>query len=125
MAVIPDIVLDTLAEPGSVKMVGTADKEGKPNVVVITTIAVLDPETIAFADLRLGQTKVNLKKTGKLTVTVIGSNNQAYQILCRFVHFEDKTPLFDTWYNAVWEKVSIQLRGIAIAKVLDVIPADL
>ena len=121
MPVIPDNVLDTLAEPGSVKMVGTVDKDGKPNVVVISTIAVLDPGTIAFADVLLGKTKDNLHKTGKLTVSVLGASGKTYQIKCRFVAFDNKSEMYDRWFEPVWQKMTLQLKGIAIAKVIEVI----
>ena len=127
MPAIPDIVLDTLAEPGSVKMVGTVDKDGKPNVVVISTIAVLNPETIAFADVRLGKTKDNLRKNGRLTVAVTGTTGKTYQIRCRFVAFDNKSEMYNRWFNALWQKlslqfnISIQLKGVAIAKVMEVV----
>ncbi|MBL0731233.1 MAG: pyridoxamine 5'-phosphate oxidase family protein [Desulfosarcina sp.] len=121
MPVIPDNVLDTLAEPGSVKMVGTVDKDGKPNVVVISTIAVLDPGTIAFADVLLGKTKDNLHKTGKLTVSVLGATGKSYQIKCRFVAFDNKSEMYDRWFEPVWQRMTLQLKGIAIAKVIEVI----
>ena len=121
MPAIPDIVLDTLAEPGSVKMVGTVDKDGKPNVVVISTIAVLDPETIAFADVLLGKTKDNLHKTGKLTVSVLGTTGKTYQIRCQFVAFDNKSEMYERWFEPVWQRMSLQLKGVAIAKFIKVI----
>lgn len=127
MTIIPDIVLDTLAEPGSVKMMGTVDQKGKPNVVVISTIAVLDPETIAFADLKIGQTKKNLNKNGKLTIAVSGASGKTYQIRCRFIMFDDKSELFKRWFSAVWDKMAMfftggtSLKGVGIAKVIEVI----
>lgn len=117
MASLPDIVLDILAEPRSVKIVGTVKNHGMPNLVVISTVAVIDPETIAFGDICLGKTKENLLLTGKFTLTVIGSEKKAYQIWCRFVHFENETPRYRIWYAAIWQKMMMHLKGIAIAKV--------
>jgi predicted pyridoxine 5'-phosphate oxidase superfamily flavin-nucleotide-binding protein len=125
MAAIPDRVLDILAEPRSVKMVGTVDNRGVPNVVIISTISVLNPETIAFADICLGKTKKNLQQNGKITVAVIGNEKEAYQIECRFVHFEDRTPLYDLWRNAVWNRMMMELKGVAVAGVVNVRGAEL
>ena len=125
MTILPDTVLDALAESTSVTMASTVDSQGKPNTVVISTIAVVDLETLAFADACLGKTKVNLKETGKLTVTVVTSQGTAHQIQCTFVHFDNKTPLFDTWHEAVWQKMSIQIKGVGIAKVDNVSTANL
>ena len=126
---IPDRVLDILAEPGSVKMVGTVDNKGAPNVVIISTVAVLDPERIAFADICLGKTKTNLQQNGKITVTVIGSEKEAYQIECRFVDFENKTPLFNRWYipvrNRLGMDLNLELKAVAIARVVNVSRAGL
>jgi len=120
MAAIPDRVLDILAEPRSVKMVGTVNNSGVPNVVIISTVSVLNPETIAFADICLGKTKRNLQQNGKITVAVIGSEKETYQIRCRFVHFEDRTPLYDLWRNAVWNRMKMELKGVAVAGVVNV-----
>jgi len=126
MPTLPDIVLDTLAEPGTVNMVGTVDKDGRPNVVVISTIAVLDTETIAFADVCLGKTKENLTKTGRLTVAVLGTTGKKYQIRCRFVAFDNKSDMYDRWFEQVKQRMILQLsgvalKGIAIAKVTEVL----
>jgi len=125
MTILPDTVLDALADPASVTMVATVDGQGKPNTVVISTIAVIDLETLAFADACLGKTKANLRETGKLTVTVATTQGTAHQIQCIFIHFDTKTPLFDTWHDAVWNRMSIQIKGVAIAKVESVSAADL
>ena len=60
MAQMPKAVMDALADPGAMKMVGTVSSSGVPNAVIVNTMAALDPEAIAFADLRLGKTKANL-----------------------------------------------------------------
>ena len=125
MTLIPDCVIDTLAETNSIKMLGTVDDQKKPNVVAISTLSVLDPETVAFADLCLGKTKENLKKNPNLTISVIGSNKNAFQIQCQFIHFDTKSPMFDIWHDAVWKKMNMQLKGIAVAKVLRVMEARL
>ena len=125
MAVIPDRILDILAEPRSIKMVGTVDNNGVPNVIVISTLSVLNSETIAFADICLGKTRRNLQQNGKVTVAVIGVEKEAYQIECRFVHFEDRTPLFNLWRNAVWDKMKMDIKGVAIAGVVDIRRAEL
>ncbi len=125
MAAIPDRVLDVLAEPRSVKMVGTVDNRGMPNVVIISTVSVLNPETIAFADICLGKTRRNLQQNGNITVAVIGGEKEAYQIECRFVHFEDRTPLYDLWRNAVWNRMKMDIKGVAVAGVVNVRRAEL
>lgn len=125
MAVIPDYVIDKIAETDSIKMLGTVDEHGKPNVVIISTLSVLDPETVAFADLHLGKTKVNLNNTAKLTISVVGTDKKTFQIQCKFIHFDTKSPMFDIWHDAVWEKMNMQLKGIAVAKVIRVIETKL
>ena len=121
MAVIPDNVLDILAEPESVKMLGTVNNLGVPNVVIISSLSVLTPEKIAFADVCLGKTKANLKQNGKLTIGVIGHEKKAYQIKCKFIHFDKRTSIFNLWYEAVYEKMMMmRLKAVAIANVIDV-----
>ncbi|MBL0700924.1 MAG: hypothetical protein JJV92_08590 [Desulfosarcina sp.] len=126
MAVIPDNVLDVLAEPESVKMLGTVNDLGVPNVVIISSLSVLTTEKIAFADVCLGKTKANLKQNGKLTIGVIGYEKKAYQIKCKFVHFDNRTSIFESWYDAVYERMMMmRLKSVAIANVIEVSEAGL
>jgi predicted pyridoxine 5'-phosphate oxidase superfamily flavin-nucleotide-binding protein len=126
MAVIPDNVLDILAEPESVKMLGTVNDLGVPNVVIISSLSVLTPEKIAFADVCLGKTKENLKQNGKLTIGVIGYEKKAYQIKCKFVHFDNRTALFESWYEAVYKRMMMmRLKSVAVANVIEVSEAGL
>jgi len=51
--------------------IATADEKGMPNVVPKGDIAILDDNTIVFADLYAHQTKKNLLKNPKIAITVV------------------------------------------------------
>lgn len=125
MAQMPKAVMDALADPGAMKMVGTVSSSGVPNAVIVNTMAALDPEAIAFADLRLGKTKANLNETGKLTVTVLRPNREAYQIKCSFQGFEETSPLAAEWNEMIYGRMRIQIKAVGIGKVEEVYSACL
>jgi len=125
MAQMPKKVMDALADPGAMKMVGTVNGSGVPNAVIVNTIAALNPETIAFADLRLGKTKDNLTDTGKMTVTILRPNREAYQVKCSFQSFDETSPLAAEWNEMIYSRMRIQIRAVGMAKVEEVYSACL
>jgi len=61
--------------------VATADEKGMPNVVPKGDIAILDDNTIVFADLYAHQTKKNLSKNPHIAITIVNPAGYAgYQL---------------------------------------------
>jgi len=79
MVSIPKHVQEFL--PGKMGWVGTATREGMPNVTPKGTVQLLDDQHIIFADLFSLKTRQNLEQNPKVAVTVIEPNGtNGYQM---------------------------------------------
>jgi predicted pyridoxine 5'-phosphate oxidase superfamily flavin-nucleotide-binding protein len=79
MTVIPSEIKDFLT--GKVAWVATASKSGVPNLAPKGTLAVLDDETLVFADLFIGKTSQALAENPNVAVAVVDPAGPAgYQI---------------------------------------------
>jgi hypothetical protein len=79
MVSIPKHVQEFL--PGKMGWVGTATRDGMPNVTPKGTVQLLDDQHIIFADLFSLKTRQNLEQNPKVAVTVIEPNGtNGYQI---------------------------------------------
>jgi len=79
MVSIPKHVQEFL--PGKMGWVGTATRDGVPNVTPKGTVQLLDDQHIIFADLFSLKTRQNLEQNPKVAVTVIEPNGtNGYQM---------------------------------------------
>jgi hypothetical protein len=79
MVSIPKHVQEFL--PGKMGWVGTATRDGMPNVTPKGTVQLLDDQHIIFADLFSLKTRQNLEQNPKVAVTVIEPNGtNGYQM---------------------------------------------
>lgn len=79
MVSIPKHVQEFFA--GKMGWVGTATRDGVPNVTPKGTIKVLDDQHLVFADLFSLKTRKNLEQNSNIAVTVIDSaTHQGYQV---------------------------------------------
>ena len=109
MVKMPQQVMEKFNDLTAVKCMATVDENGNPNVVPITSIVAVDPETLMFADIMMWKTKRNLLKNGKVACTVLTKDNVSYQCKGKFQGFQKGGPLFDfvasvplLRYNAYW-----------------------
>jgi predicted pyridoxine 5'-phosphate oxidase superfamily flavin-nucleotide-binding protein len=51
--------------------VGTASKDGMPNIAPKGSLTVIDDETLLYADLFAGKTRCNLEENNKVTVAFV------------------------------------------------------
>jgi predicted pyridoxine 5'-phosphate oxidase superfamily flavin-nucleotide-binding protein len=52
-------------------LVGTASKDGEPNISPKGSLSVIDDETLLYADLFAGKTRCNLEENNKVTVAFV------------------------------------------------------
>ncbi|OGX46608.1 MAG: hypothetical protein A3G38_00635 [Omnitrophica WOR_2 bacterium RIFCSPLOWO2_12_FULL_51_8] len=110
--------------------VATADEKGRPNVVPKGEMAILDTQTIVFADLYSHQTKRNLTKNPHIAITVV--NPAAY----RGYQFKGKAKIIER--GEAFDRIAGQVRGygelshpdakyavkVSISKVIDISYGD-
>ena len=86
MVDIPKEVLDIIAAPDSVKLMATVDEKGFPNVAAVGSITAIDSETIAFAELFIKKTKLNLEKTKKVAIMIFKGPMIGFQLKGKTAH---------------------------------------
>ncbi|MDR2456657.1 MAG: pyridoxamine 5'-phosphate oxidase family protein [Deltaproteobacteria bacterium] len=110
MAIIPKEIKDYL--PGKVAWVATADKNGVPNLAPKGTLAVLDDQSLVFADIFSLKTRTALEENPNVAVAVIDpAGPSGYQ-------FKGKSELLTSGpvYDAVAAKVKAALPQVGPPK---------
>jgi len=83
--------------------VATADSDGKPNVVFITFLKVVDDETIYIADNFLNKTRANLDENPRVSIVTYDSENKkSFQVKGR-VEIMTDGPVYEevvAWVHA-------------------------
>ncbi len=79
MSKIPEEIKDFLKN--HLAYVATANEKGVPNVVPKGDIAILDDNTVVFADLYSHQTRENLTKNANIAITIVNpAGYKGYQL---------------------------------------------
>lgn len=61
-------------------LVATVGQDGIPNVATKSSLTVLDPQRLVYADLVEGRTSTNLRARPEVAVVVMDENGEGYQI---------------------------------------------
>ena len=126
MAKMTKEIMEVFNHEKAAKILATADKEGKINVVPIFSFAALNEETLAFADLTIKKTKANLKTTKKVTVlafvapTAEGKVPKGYQAKGTFLEFQTSGPVYDVFNDKVRKAMKRGVKSIGLIKVEEV-----
>ena len=119
MVSIPKEVMDVLNASDSAKMIATIDDKGIPNVVPLWFV-VVDPETIAFAEVFIKRTKENLEKNKQVALAVFKGPMTGYQLKGTFSGFQTSGPIFDDFAKKSMEAMKIKIKSVGIIKVTEV-----
>jgi uncharacterized protein len=117
MTNIPKEVMDTLAASDSAKMMATVDLKGVPNVVPVWSIAAVDSETIAFAELFIKRTKENLENNKKVAIAVFKGPTSGYQLKGNFIGFQTSGPIFESFSKKIMDALKMQIKSVGIIKI--------
>jgi hypothetical protein len=117
MVNIPKEVMDTLAAADSAKMLATIDAKGIPNVVPVSSITSVDPETIAFAEIFIKRTKENLENNKKAAIAVFKGPTTSYQVKGTFIGFQTSGPIFENFSKKVMEAMKLQVKSVGMIRV--------
>jgi predicted pyridoxine 5'-phosphate oxidase superfamily flavin-nucleotide-binding protein len=122
MAKMTKDVMDMLNDSQASKVIATCDSESTLNVVHKGTLAALDEETIAFADIFDGKTNRNLKAINKAAVAVFKTDLPpvGYQVKGTFQEFQTSGQVFDTFARQVKELLNMDINGVGLIKVDEV-----
>jgi predicted pyridoxine 5'-phosphate oxidase superfamily flavin-nucleotide-binding protein len=116
---IPKEICEKFSNPNAVKILGTVDAEGNPNVAIVSSLFIIDRETIGFADMQLVKTKKNLDATKKAAVLVWVPPGSCYQLKGAFEGFQRSGPIYDAVSNSATLRflTTTNPRGIGAIKV--------
>ena len=120
MAIMPQEVMEALKSETTIKFLATINSAGILNSSIVATVSPLDQEIIIFANLKLKKTKANLLKNQKFTVTTFSPEMESIQLQCTFQGFQNSGPVVDTFNEAVYTKVKLQLSEMGVGKVEEV-----
>jgi predicted pyridoxine 5'-phosphate oxidase superfamily flavin-nucleotide-binding protein len=98
---IPDNVIKFLS--GKIGWVGTASKEGMPNIALKGSLKLLDDEHLLFADLFSKKTRKNLEENPRVAVMVIDMDTLGGYL------FKGKAELFSS--GPLYDAVSQELKS--------------
>jgi predicted pyridoxine 5'-phosphate oxidase superfamily flavin-nucleotide-binding protein len=89
MAKMPRPVLKKFNDQKTVKFLATVDKDGRPNVVYISSLRAVDEETLIYADALGVKTRQNLKPNRPVAASVLVLDKSiSYQIKGTFLGFQ-------------------------------------
>lgn len=119
MVIIPKEICEKFSNPNAIKVLGTVDAEGNPNVAIVGSLFIIDRETIGFVDMQLLKTRKNLEATKKAAVLVWVPPSSCYELKGTFEGFQKSGPLYDAISNspAVRFLTTVNPRGIGAIKV--------
>ncbi|MFH1625853.1 MAG: pyridoxamine 5'-phosphate oxidase family protein [Pseudomonadota bacterium] len=120
MAKMSKEVMDMFNDQGASKVLGTVDEKGVVNVVPKGTLAAIDDETVAFADIFGSKTNKNLEATKKATALVYKMPPAGYQVKGTFQGFQTSGPLFDQFAKNVKERLKRDIKAVGIVKVEEI-----
>ncbi|MHC1567314.1 MAG: pyridoxamine 5'-phosphate oxidase family protein [Candidatus Syntropharchaeia archaeon] len=116
----PKEAMDFFNDPEASKVLATVDANGVINVVPKHTLAAIDEETIAFADIFGDKTNKNLEATNKAAAVAYKLPPAGYQIKGTFQGFQKSGPLFDNFAKQVKEKLNMDIKAVGTIKVEEV-----
>ena len=100
-------------------LVATADGSGKPNVSAKGSLRIIDDEHIAFADVASPRTVANIKENSKVSIIVLGNDENKGCRVWGTAKVEDSGEVFDTFAKAMAEK-NMTVNNVVVVDVEEV-----
>ena len=118
MAQMSQEVMALFNDHGASKVVATVDANGVLNVAAKGSLAAVDAETVAFADIVGGKTRANLDANSKVAVAAI-KELTGYQVKGTVKEFQTSGPVFEN-YVKMFEPMGMKPKAAAMIKVDEV-----
>jgi len=122
MAKMPKEVMELFNDPRASKAIATVDAQGNINLGPKGSLAAVDEETLAFADIFGSRTRANLEATRKAVVVAFKLEPPfpGYQIKGTFDSFHTSGSLFDRFADQMKKLLNLQIRAVGVIKVDEV-----
>lgn len=109
-------------DPNVPKVVATVDAQGEINLGPKSSLAAVDEETLAFADIFGSRTRANLEATGKVVLAAFKTTPPfpGYRVKGSFLGFQSQGPLFDRFAQAMKKALNLDIRSVGVIRVEEV-----
>ena len=122
MAKMPKEVMDMFGDAQAAKVLVSVSADGTLNVAPKGSLAAIDDETIAYAEIGAGKTKANLEATKKAVAAAFktGAPPSGYQVKGTFQGFQTSGPLFEGFARRLKEMANLDIKEVGTIKVEEV-----
>ena len=122
MAKMPKEVVDLFNDREASKVLVTIDATGSVNVAPKGSLAAIDEETIAYAEVAGGRAEANLEAAKKVVAAAFKTQMLpvGYQAKGTFQGFETSGPLFDRFAKLLKEMAKVDIKAVGTIKVEEV-----
>lgn len=119
MVAIPKQICEKFNNPNAIKILGTVDSDGTPNVAIVGSLFVVDPERLGFADMQLLKTKKNLQATKKAAVLLWVPPAVCYELKGTFEGWQTTGPLYEALNSSSLLRymTAVNARGVGTIKI--------
>ena len=120
MAKMTKEVIDIFNDQSASKALATVDEKGSINVVPKGSLAAINDETLAFADIFGDRTNKNLEERKNVTAVSFKLPPAGYQVKGTFQGFQTSGPLFDQFAKNIKEKLKMNIKSVGTIKAEEV-----
>lgn len=122
MATLPEEAVQLFNDPGASKAIATVDAAGELNLGPKSSLAAVDPQTLAFADIFGSQTRGNLEATKKASVIAFKNAPPfpGWRVKGTFQGFQTEGPAFDSFARQMKKALNLDIRAVGIIRVDEV-----
>ncbi|MEE9201738.1 MAG: pyridoxamine 5'-phosphate oxidase family protein [Dehalococcoidia bacterium] len=122
MPTLPEEAVQLFNDPSASKAIATVDAAGELNLGPKSSLAAVDPQTPAFADIFGSQTRENLEATGKAAVIAFKNAPPfpGWRVRGTFQGFQTSGPAFDGFARQMKKALNLDIRAVGIIRVDEV-----
>jgi len=122
MAKMPKEVMDLFNDPAASKVMATCDRGGNLNIAPKGSLAAIDAETLAYADIFGGKTRENLEATQKVAALAFKPTPPfaGFQVKGTFQGFQTSGPLYDNFVAQIKKMLNMDTKAVGTVKVDEV-----
>ena len=122
MATLPEEAMELFNDMNASKAIATVDAAGELNLGPKSSLAAVDPQTLAFADIFGSQTRQNLEATKKTSVIAFKNAPPfpGWRVRGIFQGFQTSGPVFDGFAKQMKKAMNLDIRAVGIISVDEV-----
>ena len=122
MATLPQEAMNLFNDPAASKAIATVDTAGEINLGPKGSLAAVDAQTLAFADIFGSKTRQNLEATRRAVVIAFKNAPPfpGWRVKGTFLGFQTSGPLFDNFAQQMKKALNLDIRAVGVIRVDEV-----